>query len=157
MTWPESVDEALCYGWIDGVRRSLGEASYTIRFTPRKTKSTWSSVNIKRVAERTALKRMVASGLAAFERRDPARSEIYACEHKARGLAAAAEAALRRIPEAWAFWNAQRPSYRRIAGNWAVSAKRETARRPAEEAELTGAPRCLSSSSMPRSPRRSPS
>lgn len=128
LTWPESVDQALAYGWIDGIRRSHDDSSYTIRFTPRKAKSTWSSVNIKRVAELTARGHMMAAGLAAFARRDPERSEIYGYEHKVRGLDAAAEVVMRRAPNAWAFWHAQRPSYRRIAGNWVMSAKREATR-----------------------------
>lgn len=115
LTWPESVDQALAYGWIDGIRRSHDATSYTICFTPRKAKSTWSSVNIKRVAVLTALGQMMAAGLAAFARRDPERSEIYGYEHKARGLDEAAETSLRKTPKAWAFWHAQRPSYRRIA------------------------------------------
>src|ERR671935_2113772 len=80
MTWPESVDQALCFGWIDGVRRSLGDESYTIRFTPRKPRSTWSAVNIERANELIAEGRMRSPGLAAFEARSDERSAIYAYE-----------------------------------------------------------------------------
>src|SRR5215208_225233 len=83
ITWPESVDEALCVGWIDGIRKSLGDESYVIRFTPRKARSTWSAVNVARVAELTREGRMTPAGLAAFEARAPDRTGIYAYEqHK---------------------------------------------------------------------------
>src|SRR3954454_4745898 len=82
ITWPESVDEALCYGWIDGVRRSLGDEAYTIRFTPRKKRSVWSNVNIRRVGELIAEGRMRPAGLAAFEARTGERSGIYSFEQK---------------------------------------------------------------------------
>src|SRR5947199_8664703 len=82
MTWPESVDQALCFGWIDGVRRSLGEDSYTIRFTPRKPRSTWSAINVKRAQELIEAGLMRPAGLAAFERRSEDRSAIYAYEQR---------------------------------------------------------------------------
>src|SRR5689334_20306087 len=82
ITWPESVDEALCFGWIDGVRKSLGDDSYVIRFTPRKRRSTWSNVNTKRVGELIKAKRMHASGLDAFNARDPKKSGIYLFEQR---------------------------------------------------------------------------
>ena len=82
ITWPEAVDSALCFGWIDGVRKSLGEASYVIRFTPRRPKSIWSAVNTKRVAELSALGLMRPKGSEAFERRTGKRSEIYAYEQR---------------------------------------------------------------------------
>src|SRR5580765_1465523 len=82
VTWPESVDEALCFGWIDGIRRSLGEESYMIRFTPRKPRSNWSAINIKRVAELGNLGLMKPAGLAAFKLRDQKRSKIYSYEEK---------------------------------------------------------------------------
>ena len=82
MTWPQSVDEALCFGWIDGVRRSVDAESYSIRFTPRKAKSVWSVVNIKKVAELTAKGAMKPAGIAAFEKREESRSKIYAYENE---------------------------------------------------------------------------
>jgi uncharacterized protein YdeI (YjbR/CyaY-like superfamily) len=128
LTWPESVDEAICYGWIDGIRRSHEATSYTIRFTPRKATSTWSAVNIRRVAALTAQGLMMPAGIAAFDRRDPARSEIYSFERRAHGLDAESEHALRRNAKAWAFWSTQRPSYRRIVAHWVMSAKRAETR-----------------------------
>src|SRR5688572_10783830 len=82
ITWPESVDEALCFGWIDGLRKSIDETSYKIRFTPRKPGSTWSSVNIKRVAELSALGLMQPAGIKAFEARDPNKSGVYTYEQR---------------------------------------------------------------------------
>src|SRR5262249_13469117 len=82
LTWPESVDEALCFGWIDGIRKSIDEISYAIRFTPRKPRSTWSAVNIKRVGELKKLKRMQPAGRKAFQQRTGDRSEIYAYEQR---------------------------------------------------------------------------
>jgi uncharacterized protein YdeI (YjbR/CyaY-like superfamily) len=129
ITWPESVDEALCYGWIDGVRKSLGETSYVIRFTPRKPRSNWSAVNVARVAELTTLGRMHPAGLAAFERRAPERTGIYAYEQrKTAALGPADEAAFRANGKAWAFFETQAPSYRHLAIWWVVTAKREETR-----------------------------
>src|ERR687895_340334 len=82
ITWPESVDEALCFGWIDGVRRTIDDESYSIRFTPRRRRSIWSLVNVKRVAELTKLGRMQPAGLRAFEARDPRRTGVYSFEQK---------------------------------------------------------------------------
>jgi uncharacterized protein YdeI (YjbR/CyaY-like superfamily) len=129
LTWAESVDQALCFGWIDGVRRTIDADRYTIRFTPRKPGSTWSAVNIARVGELTALGLMRPAGLAAFERRVEARSKIYAYEQESQALDAADEAAFRANAPAWAFFQAQAPSYRRSAIWWVVSAKKEETRR----------------------------
>src|SRR5881628_2506143 len=82
ITWPQSVDEALSFGWIDGVRRRIDDEAYTIRFTPRKATSVWSSVNMKRMAGLIAEGRVAPAGLAAFERRDEKRSEVYSYERK---------------------------------------------------------------------------
>jgi uncharacterized protein YdeI (YjbR/CyaY-like superfamily) len=127
ITWPESVDEALCFGWIDGVRRSIDEESYSIRFTPRRVRSVWSNVNTKRVAELTKRGRMHPSGLAAFEARDPTRSGIYSFEQREKNkkLGAAYEARLKANTKAWAFFQAQPPGYRRLASLWVMSAKKE--------------------------------
>ena len=130
ITWPESVDEALCFGWIDGIRRRIDDESYSIRFTPRKPTSNWSSVNIERVAELRKEGRMHPAGLAAFERRSEARSGIYSYEQrKAAALDPDQEAEFRRDAEAWSFFEAQPPGYRRTAIHWVVSAKREETRR----------------------------
>jgi uncharacterized protein YdeI (YjbR/CyaY-like superfamily) len=130
ITWPESVDEALCFGWIDGIRRSIDAESYSIRFTPRRAKSIWSNVNTKRVAELTRQGRMDAAGLAAFKARDPKRSGIYSFEQRKKDqrLDAAYEAKLRKNKKAWAFFQAQAPYYQRMASLYVMSAKKEETR-----------------------------
>ena len=131
LTWPQSVDAALCYGWIDGLRASLGEGAYTIRFTPRKATSIWSNVNTRRVEELTKAGLMAPAGLAAFARRDPKRAGIYAFEEgnaKHVALDAKAGRAFRARKKAWAFFESQPPGYRRTAVNWVMSAKREETR-----------------------------
>jgi uncharacterized protein YdeI (YjbR/CyaY-like superfamily) len=129
MTWPESVDEALCYGWIDGVRRSLGEDSYTIRFTPRKSTSSWSNVNIAKVAALLAAGRMMPAGIAAWERRDPKKSGIYLFERNDRvAFDPADERRFKRSRVAWSFFQEQPPGYRRLATHYVTSAKRPETR-----------------------------
>lgn len=133
MTWPESVDEALCVGWIDGVRRRVDELRYQIRFTPRRATSIWSRVNIARVAVLTAEGRMQPAGLAAFERRTEARSVVYAYEQ---GPPDAGDVALppelaqrfRRERQAWAWFEAQPPGWRRTTLRWVLSAKQADTR-----------------------------
>lgn len=129
VTWAESVDEALCVGWIDGIRRRIDDHSYSIRFTPRRNGSTWSQVNIRRVAELTEQGRMRPAGTAAFMARRDDRSGVYSFEqrHEAR-LDQAAEATFRADEAAWAFFTAQPPSYRRTAVWWVVSAKQQATR-----------------------------
>jgi uncharacterized protein YdeI (YjbR/CyaY-like superfamily) len=122
------VDQALCFGWIDGVRQGIDETSYRNRFTPRKTRSNWSAVNIDRVGELTRLGLMQPAGLAAFERRDPDRSRIYSYEQRARGLDPEYESRFRTNPKAWTFFESQAPSYRRAVTWWVMSAKREETR-----------------------------
>lgn len=129
ITWPESVDEALCVGWIDGLRKSRDESSYMIRFTPRKAGSTWSAVNIARVEELTEQGRMRAAGVEAFARRIEAKSAIYAYEQRDRAaLDAGSEQQFRARPAAWKFFQAQPAWYRRTAMWWVISAKREETR-----------------------------
>jgi uncharacterized protein YdeI (YjbR/CyaY-like superfamily) len=129
ITWPEAVDEALCFGWIDGVRRSLGETSYTIRFTPRKTGSTWSAVNIKRVQDLREEGRMRTAGLEAFANRREEKSGIYSYEQgDSIELDPASERQFRTNPAAWEFFQTQAASYRKAAIWWVVSAKREETR-----------------------------
>jgi uncharacterized protein YdeI (YjbR/CyaY-like superfamily) len=129
MTWTESVREALCFGWIDGIRRSLGDESYTIRFTPRKPRSNWSSLNVRHVEELIREGRMTAAGLAAYEARTAKRTGVYAFEqrHAAR-LEPEQEERFRADPKAWEFFQAQPASYRQTAIYWVVSAKREETR-----------------------------
>ncbi len=129
ITWPESVDVALCYGWIDGVRNSIDGVSYRIRFTPRKRTSIWSAINIKRVGELTEQGLMRAAGLTAFAARSEAKSAIYAYEQRQTAtLATGADKRFRANKKAWAFFEAQAPWYRRTATHWVTSAKREDTR-----------------------------
>ena len=129
MTWPESVDEALCYGWIDGVRRSLDEDSYTIRFTPRRPGSIWSNVNVAKVAALLQAGRMMPAGLAAWERRDPEKSGIYVFERNHPvAFDAEMERRFKRSRRAWTFFQAQPPGYRKQATHYVTSAKRPETR-----------------------------
>jgi uncharacterized protein YdeI (YjbR/CyaY-like superfamily) len=126
MTWAESVDEALCVGWIDGLRRSLGDEAYCIRFTPRRPGSRWSAVNVRRVPELVAEGRMTPAGLAVYESR---RDEVgYTYAPREGALTVEQEAALRAVPGAWEFWSAQPPGYRRLAADWVNRAKQEPTR-----------------------------
>jgi uncharacterized protein YdeI (YjbR/CyaY-like superfamily) len=127
ITWPESVDEALCFGWIDGVRHSIDERSYKIRFTPRRETSVWSAVNLRRAGELLSAGRMREAGRRAFEKRR-ADSTRYSYEQQGSQLAGAYEQRLRANGKAWAFFQAQPPGYRRTAGWWVMSAKREETR-----------------------------
>jgi uncharacterized protein YdeI (YjbR/CyaY-like superfamily) len=130
ITWPESVDEALCFGWIDGLRRSIDQTSYTIRFTPRRPRSNWSEVNVKRVEELSAAGRMQPAGMAAFAQRSAANSGVYSYEQrKAAALDEAEEQRFRANQAAWEYFQAQPPSYRSTAIWWVVSAKKEATRR----------------------------
>jgi uncharacterized protein YdeI (YjbR/CyaY-like superfamily) len=128
LTWSQSVDEALCVGWIDGVRRSLGAHAYSIRFTPRKPRSVWSAVNIRKVAALKKQGRMREAGLKAFARRDAKRSRVYSFEQKDPGLSADCVSALRKNAAAWEYFSARPPYYRRAAAWWVMSAKREETR-----------------------------
>lgn len=128
ITWPESVDEALCFGWIDGVRRSLGEEAYCIRFTPRKTTSIWSKINVDRVKALKKEGRMTAAGLKAFAARKDG-TDGYSFERiKEAALSAADERKLRANKKAAAYFDAQAPWYRRTALHWVTSAKKEETR-----------------------------
>jgi uncharacterized protein YdeI (YjbR/CyaY-like superfamily) len=129
ITWPQSVDEALCYGWIDGVRRSLGPESYTIRFTPRRERSVWSTINIARVKVLSKEGRMTPAGTAAYERRSRERSSIYAYEQ--RDSAQLAPAELKQFKAnavAFRYFEALAPSYRHKALYWIISARKPETR-----------------------------
>ncbi|MEO8624404.1 MAG: YdeI/OmpD-associated family protein [bacterium] len=128
ITWPESVDEALSFGWIDGVRKSVDESSYTIRFTPRKARSIWSDINIAKVKVLIEEGRMSPAGLAAWTLRDEARSGIYSFERKAATFDAAAERQFKQNARAWSFFQAQPAGYRRVVAHYVSSAKREETR-----------------------------
>ena len=130
ITWPEAVDEALSFGWIDGVRRSIDDVSYTIRFTPRTVRSTWSAVNIARARDLIEQGRMRPAGQKAFEARTKYRSAIYSYEQRSTAeLGPEFERQFRSNRKAWAFFQSQPPGYRRTATYWVVSAKREDTRR----------------------------
>jgi uncharacterized protein YdeI (YjbR/CyaY-like superfamily) len=130
ITWPESVDEALCFGWIDGVRKSIDEDSYTIRFTPRKRTSIWSAINVAKVAALEKLGRMTPAGRRAFEARTPERTGVYSFElETAAALDADEEQRLRANAKAAAFFDAQPSWYRRTSIHWVISAKRDDTRR----------------------------
>jgi uncharacterized protein YdeI (YjbR/CyaY-like superfamily) len=129
ITWQELVDEELCFGWIDGVRKGIDDVSYSNRITPRKPRSTWSAINIARAKELIALGRMRPAGLKAFERRTDERSAIYSYEQRTKArLDPEAERAFRANKKAWAFFEGQPPSYRRAGTWWVISAKREETR-----------------------------
>ena len=128
INWPESVDEALCFGWIDGVRKRIDEESYQIRFSPRRTTSIWSAVNIKRANVLIAQGLMQAPGLQAFEARQENRSGIYAYEQRPAELVEPYAGKLKRNKAAWKFFQAQPPYYRKLMTWWIVSAKQEATR-----------------------------
>jgi len=128
ITWPESVDEALCYGWIDGIRKSLDEIGYTIRFTPRKPGSIWSSVNIKRAQALIEQGRMQPAGLKAYEARRENISGIYSYEQRSVELDEPYNRLLKKNKAAWSFFQAQPASYRKAVSWWIISAKKEETR-----------------------------
>jgi uncharacterized protein YdeI (YjbR/CyaY-like superfamily) len=126
ITWPESVDAALCFGWIDGIRKSLSETSYTIRFTPRRPTSTWSTVNIKRAQQLKKMGLMHPAGLKAFAARIAKKSGIYAYEQrKSARFTREQEKQFRANKTAWEFFRSQAPWYQRVTTYWLISAKRE--------------------------------
>lgn len=129
LTWSQSVDEALCFGWIDGVRYSIDEISYKIRFTPRRPGSNWSAVNVNKVQELIATGKMQPAGLKAYEAMEPDKSGVYSYEQERPQLDPAYEEELKGNAAAWAFFQAQPAWYRRSAGHWVMEAKREETRR----------------------------
>lgn len=128
ITYQEALDEALCFGWIDGVRKRFDDTSYTVRFTPRKPGSIWSAVNTKRVGELMKLDRMHESGRRTFDQRDPKKSQLYSYERDACKLDGGYERQFRNNKKAWEFHQAQPPGYRRVSTFWVMSAKREETR-----------------------------
>lgn len=125
MSWSESVDEALCFGWIDGVRKSIDQESYQIRFTQRKPGSIWSTVNISKVQKLLKEGFMKPAGLAAFQQRTESRSGIYSHENEPGQLIAAFEQTFRKDKKAWAYFQALAPSYRRLSVHWVMGAKQK--------------------------------
>jgi uncharacterized protein YdeI (YjbR/CyaY-like superfamily) len=128
MSWSESVDQAICYGWIDGVRRRIDERSYSIRFTPRKRGSIWSATNVKKVEQLDAAGLMTEAGRRAFAERTDDKTAVYSYENEAAELRAEETWRFRGAPEAWAFFERQAAWYRRTALHWVTSAKREPTR-----------------------------
>jgi uncharacterized protein YdeI (YjbR/CyaY-like superfamily) len=128
ITWPQSVDEALCFGWIDGIRKSIDDVSYMIRFTPRKSRSIWSEVNIKRAHELTEQGLMQPAGRKAFAGRQENRSGIYSYEQRGPELPDQSRKIRTQKSRALKFFDAQPPSYRKAANWWVQSAKREETR-----------------------------
>ena len=129
MTWEQSVDEALCFGWIDGIRKRLDEEAYTIRFTPRRTGSTWSQRNIDRFATLKAADRVAPAGAATYERRREEKPRLYSFEQKVPPTLSGEYLARLQADElAWADWQSRPPGYRRKVAHWVMSAKRESTR-----------------------------
>lgn len=128
MTWSQSVDQALCFGWIDGVRKSIDEESYSIRFKPRKPTSIWSTVNIKKIEELTKAGLMTAEGKKAFELRKEEKSGIYSHEKEAAELNPDYEKQFKANKKAWQFFNSQAPSYKKVMLHWIMGAKQEKTR-----------------------------
>jgi uncharacterized protein YdeI (YjbR/CyaY-like superfamily) len=128
ITYKQALDEALCFGWIDGIRRTIDETRWTIRFTPRKPRSIWSQVNLKRAAELEREGKMHVSGLAAFHGHDKTRTNQYSFENKDKKLDAALEKRFRANKKAWAWFTKQAPSYQHTASFWVLSAKQAATR-----------------------------
>lgn len=130
ITWPESVQVALCFGWIDGVRKSLGETSYMIRFSPRKPTSNWSAINIRFVQELTKKGLMHPAGLKAFAARNEKKSAIYSYEQRnSASFTREQERQFRDNKVAWEFFRSQAPWYQRVTTYWVVSAKKDETKR----------------------------
>ncbi len=128
MTWPESVDQALCYGWIDGVRKSIDEESYSVRFTPRKPTSIWSNVNINKVKALTEKGLMMPKGIAAFSLRKESKSGIYSFENEPKTLDSKLESKFKSNKKAWDFFQKSAPSHQKQIIYWIASAKKEETR-----------------------------
>ena len=128
ITWPESVDEALCFGWIDGIRKRVDDLRYTNRFTPRRRGSVWSAINIKRAEELSKQRQMRPAGLKAFAARIENKSGIYSYEQRSNELIEPYAKLLKKNKAAWNFFKTQPPSYRKMINWWIVSAKKEETR-----------------------------
>lgn len=125
MTWSQSVDQALCFGWIDGVRKSINEESYSIRFTPRRNSSNWSAINIKKIEVLTNAGLMKPAGLKAFSLRKENKSEIYSYENDTLLLDSNYEIQFKENKKAWEFFIKQAPSYKKAIMRWIMSASQE--------------------------------
>ncbi len=130
MSWSESVDEALCFGWIDGVRKRIDDKTYQIRFTPRRSTSIWSAINIAKFRSLQAEGRMTPAGVAAFENRTKAKSVVYSYEQEASAELSSAELRdFKRNKAAWRFFQSSPPSHRKVALHWVCSARKPETRR----------------------------
>jgi uncharacterized protein YdeI (YjbR/CyaY-like superfamily) len=125
MTWSHSVDEALCFGWIDGVRKSIDKDSYQIRFTQRKSTSIWSAINIKKIEELTKQGYMQPAGLMSFEKRTESKSKIYSYEKDEVELTQTFKKQFKENKKAWDYFQSLAPSYRKVSAHWVMSAKQE--------------------------------
>ena len=125
ITWPQSVDEALCFGWIDGVRKSIDDESYMIRFTPRKPTSIWSAINIKKIEDLTRQGLMYPAGLEAFRKRSEKKSRVYSYENEPVSLSKPYEKSFKANKKAWEYFQLQPPSYQKVATRWIMTAKQE--------------------------------
>ena len=128
LTYREALDEALCFGWIDGVRKRYDESSYTIRFSPRIAGSIWSVINTNRMQELIKLRRVHASGMKTYNARDEKKTNLYSYERQNCKLAPRFERQFRAKPRAWEFYQSQAPWYRRVTCHWIMSAKKEETR-----------------------------
>lgn len=128
ITAPQAVDQALCFGWIDGIRKSIDEDAYTNRFTPRRKGSNWSAINIRRAGELIEQGLMTPAGLAAYRLRDEKKAAQYSFEQHNVSMPAAYVQQFKKAKKAWAFWVRQPPSYRRTITWWVTSAKQEATR-----------------------------
>lgn len=129
VSWSESVDQALCFGWIDSVRKSIDAESYQIRFTPRKSNSIWSNVNINKIKYLTEKELMHSTGIEAFNKRKEHKSGIYAFENKEQQLNETFEKHFKANKKAWDFFNKQPPGYKKLALHYVMTAKMETTRK----------------------------
>lgn len=125
LTWSESVDEALCFGWIDGVRKGIDAESYCIRFTPRRPTSIWSAVNIKKMEDLKQKNLLFPAGIAIYEKRIESKSKIYAYEKAPEVLDAIFEKQFKTKHDAWLFFKSQAPSYQRVVIHWIMTAKQQ--------------------------------
>ena len=128
MSYAQALDEALCFGWIDGVRRKVDDLCFSIRFTPRRAGSIWSLINVAHVERLIAARRMAEPGLRAFDARQAHKTGVYSFEQKSHELGAALEKLFRANKTAWTFWQAQPPGYQRVSTHWVTSAKQEATR-----------------------------
>jgi uncharacterized protein YdeI (YjbR/CyaY-like superfamily) len=128
ITYPEALDEALCFGWIDGVRRRLTDDAYVQRFSPRKAKSIWSNVNVRHVERLKKLGRMAPAGLKAYELKDPKKTGVYSFENRPRELSPAYEKQFRSNKKAWEFFQKQPPGFKRLMIFRVMEGKQEETR-----------------------------